>query len=213
MLKTQAEQQEWLRTLSHTTGKSVSQIAVDAGIASSTLTRFMRKRNDDLLKPATIKKIEKEFGGADGSVLTPVHNLSTVDVIGVVEAGSWREAQSGHKPMYSVSIPPNVAPGVATYGLEIRGQSMNKRYPHGTVVIVVKAIETGREPREDERVIVERTRNGLVEATCKVYRGGKLWPDSDHPDHQKPLEIAPESDLGHEEVRITGYVVGSYRPE
>ena len=181
----------------------------------------MRKTNADVLKPGTIYKIRKSVGESligsaidSGQVeLTAIPQLSTVKVVGVVEAGAWRDVESTMKELFSIAIPPGAAAGTEKYGLEVRGESMNRRYPHGTIVVCVKAIEAGREPKEGERVIVERTQNGLVEATVKEWRDGKLWPDSDDPDHQEPLDVPKESEDGHEAVTITGYVVGSYRPE
>lgn len=219
MLKTQKQQQEWLREVLLKTGKSPSRLAQDARLTPSTLTRFLKAEDGQMLSANTIFKIERVLEYAGGSPsdstqgLTEMPALSTVDVLGSVEAGAWRDVGTVQKKLFSVAIPPNVAAGAQKYGLEVRGQSMNKVYPHGTVVICVSAIEAGREPEEGERVIVERTQNGFVEATVKEYRDGKLWPNSDDPDHQQPLEITPLSELGDEEVRITGYVVGSYRPE
>ena len=218
-------QRQWLRYISRATGKAVSVIALDAGLHTSTLTRLMVSDTSRGLRPSSIKKIEEAFPdfpapGSEGVLdrtanIVNVSHLDTISVIGTVEAGVWREAAlwEGGANMYDISIPPNLAVGAAKFALEVRGQSMNRVYPEGTILICIKSIEAGREPKENERVVVERTKNGFVEATVKQWRGGRLWPESSDPDHQEPLEVTPVSELSHEEVRIIGYVIGSYRPE
>ena len=218
-------QKQWLRRISRGTGKAVSVIALDAGLHTSTLTRLMTSDASRGLRPSSIMKIEEAFPdfpapGSEGVLdrtenTVNVSHLDTISVIGTVEAGAWREAAlfEGGANMYDISIPPNLAVGVKKFALEVRGQSMNKVYPEGTILICIKAIEAGREPKENERVIVERTRNGFVEVTVKQWREAKLWPESTDPAHQEPLEIASVSELSHEEVRVIGYVIGSYRPE
>jgi SOS-response transcriptional repressor LexA len=146
-------------------------------------------------------------------------NLTRVRVTAHVAAGDWRLEEEWADPgeQYDVWTPQLGFNGLRRHGLEVRGNSMNRVYPEGTVVVYVNIHELGREPRHGERVIVRRTRiDGLKEATCKEYRlvDGLiwLWPLSDDPLHQTPINPAnPGQDI--ESVDIIGLVISSVRPE
>lgn len=144
--------------------------------------------------------------------------LRAVRVAGHVQAGHWREAlEWPPAEQWEVFVPIS-----ATYStlpvtaLEVRGPSMDELYPHGSLVICVKLLDLGRQPRSGERVVVHRSQpNGLVEASVKEYRidrdgQPRLWPRSSHPDFQAPITLQPEPG---ETMVITHLVVGSYRSE
>jgi hypothetical protein len=122
--------------------------------------------------------------------------IAAIRVIGAVQAGSWRAAlEWPQEDQYEtpVRLDPRFA-GLTVIALEVRGPSMNEVFPHGTIVICVPFIELGRGPIHGERVVVQRFRGGEVEASIKEYRLGsdavqRLWPLSDHPDHQAPLRL------------------------
>jgi transcriptional regulator with XRE-family HTH domain len=122
--------------------------------------------------------------------------VANIRVIGAVQAGSWRTAlEWPEEDQYEtpVRIDPKFA-GLTPIALEVRGPSMNEVFPHGTIVICVAYIELGRGPIHGERVVVQRFRGPEVEASIKEYRHEKdgiprLWPLSDHPDHQAPLRL------------------------
>lgn len=146
-----------------------------------------------------------------------------VPVIGAVQAGTWLEATEWPADkQYSVTvIYRQEYVNARRFGLEVRGPSMNRHYPEGTILDCVSLYDLRQPLVSGQRVIVERRRaDGLREATCKEYvidRDGKawLWPRSDHPEHQQPLPYHPESDPknGVDLIEITALVVGSYRPE
>lgn len=220
----ETELRRWIKAICHEANIKPTALAKKAGVAPSTINRFVKGQSKNKPNSTTLKKIikaaqelgvitEDEATPNQKVELTPIHSLSTVKVVGVVEAGAWRSVEDVGKELFSIAVPPGVAAGAQKYGLEVRGESMNKIYPHGTIVICIKLIENGFEPENGRRVVVERTQNGFVEATVKQWRNGQLWPESTDPDHQEPLDVSPESADGHEEVRITGLVVGSYRPE
>ncbi|MFC5358162.1 LexA family protein [Azospirillum himalayense] len=177
------------------------------------------------LKYATLLDISVEWlltgkgAGPEGSGDEPENTVyvSSVPVVGAVQAGNWVEAvQWESDEWYEIAIPPDGRfPNQRRYGLEVRGPSMNELYPDGSVVICIKLIDLGREPRHGERVVVERRRyDGCIEATVKEFRVQDekvwLWPRSTHPAFQQPVPLACDGD---EEVAITGVVVGSYRAE
>lgn len=151
-----------------------------------------------------------------------------VVVRGAVQAGAWSDAtewpEADH---YSVPMPPTDPrfPGVPLFGLEVRGPSMNKVFPEGTILACASLIHNHARLSEaeamqtDKFVIAERIApDGTVEATVKqvevVEEDGKkvywLCPRSDDPRFQAPFRA--DGDNGYE-VRVTALVVRSSRPE
>lgn len=148
------------------------------------------------------------------------HMLRTIPttVLGHVQAGLFQEAlEWPHGERWEVSVPiAQTYSTLPTAALEVRGPSMDQIYPHGSLVVVVKLLDLGREPRSGEKVVVHRRlANGLTEASVKEFRVDRdgqprLWPRSTHPDFQSPLPLTSTTE---EEVTITHLVIGSYRPE
>lgn len=146
-------------------------------------------------------------------------NLQRVTVVGAVHAGVWVEAvRWAYDEQFAIDAPTDGRyPGVAREGLIVRGPSMNKVYPDGTVVIVVSLHAIGVDPKNGQRVVVQRRRgDGRIEATVKEYRRDDdgqvwLWPSSDHRDHQSPISTVPAGEIEH--LEVTALVIGSYRPE
>lgn len=132
-----------------------------------------------------------------------------VRIIGVVEAGVWREAFE-LPPEEQQTYPCPALPGyenVEVFGLQVKGPSMNKLYPDGSVVLCVRVPDV--EPRAGDIVVVSAKRGDLLEATLKELRVDKkgktsLWPQSTDPKYQKP--IYPEM-VGAESVDVIGIVV------
>lgn len=168
--------------------------------------------------------------------LQPMLTLSTIHVMGDVQAGVWREAvQWAPVDWFTITVPADSRfPGVERFGLLVRGDSMDKVYPDGTIVIVVRYSDIGRGPFPGERVVVMRrsATGSEFEATLKEYlrdaRGRHLfWPRSNDPDYQQPLivegtdivtdrrfpeQIEAKPSAG-EEVTVSALVLGSYKPE
>jgi len=135
----------------------------------------------------------------------------TVPLLGEVQAGAWREVVEEYAPEEVVPIYLAGFEGANLFALRIRGPSMDKYYPDGTMVIVCPAVEIG--VREGDHVIVRRRRGSLVETTAKEVvkeKGGvALWPRSTDPAFQEPIRIQSvrDSDEGPE---IIGVIVSSY---
>lgn len=150
-------------------------------------------------------------------------SLRSVPVVGAVQAGQWAEAlEWPPSERYEVIVPGDPAfAGMPVTAVEVRGPSMNRVYPEGTVLICVGAVHLGGYVfNTGDRVVVQRRdRTGLLEATVKEYvldeeSHAWLWPRSEDPNFQQPWRVPdgdPEDDS--EDLRITALVIGSYRPE
>lgn len=180
---------------------------------------------------------------AEQGELQPSLALSRVHVIGAVQGGAWVEAiEWDAGEWWDVTIPADDRfPGINRFGLLVRGDSMDKLYPEGTVVIVVRFNDLMRTPEPGEKVVVLRRSDsgGEFEATIKEYQvdaqGRRLlWPRSSDPNFQTPF-ILPDGDLaladgterlpkiarashishaaGEPDLMVAGLVVGMYRRE
>lgn len=149
--------------------------------------------------------------------------IRQVMVRGAVQAGlfinalewppdDWYPCAVGANPRYD---------HIPQYGLEVRGPSMNRVYPHGSIVVVVKLLDLGRDPLPGERVVcVRRGPDDGFEATVKELQRDPdgvywLWPRSDHPEFQQPWRLprTEDADFDGEDVSLQALVIGSYRPE
>lgn len=157
-------------------------------------------------------------------------NAAPIEVRGDVEAGVWREAMEWPPfDRYKITVPVDSSYGnIPRYGLLVRGDSMNKVFPDGTVVIVINYADLGRGPRTgDYAVALRRSRCGSeFEATVKAVQVSEngdmiLWPQSFSPDFKPVILHADRSgDYGNgmdghsngaPDVQILAVVVGAYQ--
>lgn len=214
--------------------------AKDAEVGPSTIYDFLNGRSDSL-GTKILAKLAKAAGvsqtdltaaieegklpiGKSGEVtavpLSRPDGFRPINVVGIVEAGVWREAlQWDADEIYQVSMPiPPAFAGLPVFALEVRGPSMNALYPNKSVVFCVRYLDVQREPSSGERVVVYRRNAGeLMEATLKEFivddKGAKwLRPRSTHPDFQKPWRVH-EGARDEHEFEVYALVIGSFRPE
>jgi hypothetical protein len=135
--------------------------------------------------------------------------------LGTVAAGLWSEVPELQENLLErVPVAPDSRfPADAQYALRVRGASIDKIAPDGSVIACVDITAAGIEPRVDDLVCVERRRGSLVETSVKrVKRGRKgleLWPESNDP-QQKPLLMADGK--SETTVEIKALVIGIYMP-
>lgn len=158
-----------------------------------------------------------------GSSVTPVHTTQ-IEVRGDVQAGVWREAiEWPAVDWYAITVPIDTAyQGFHRYGLKVCGQSMNKVFPEGSVVVVINFGDLGRLPKTGDFVVaVQRcSKTDQYEATVKAVQirdDGTviLWPQSWDPAFQTPVVLPPHDgpdNAGAPDVAIQALVVGSYQP-
>ncbi|QQX91313.1 LexA family transcriptional regulator [Gluconobacter sphaericus] len=168
-----------------------------------------------------------EITGSDAqqkNAVTPVHTTQ-IEVRGDVQAGVWRDAMEWPRAdWYAITVPLDAAyAGLHRYGLLVKGDSMNKVFPDGSIVVVINLVDLGRMPMTGEIVVaVQRSKvSDDFEATVKavqVLESGEmiLWPQSTNPDFATPVRVPPirgDHDAGMPDVFIQALVVASYRPK
>lgn len=95
--------------------------------------------------------------------------------------------------------------------LTVRGNSLDKIAPAGTVLVCVDLASTGVDFKDGDLVIVERARaqNGLLEMTAKRVRavagGFELYPESSDP-KWKPVMLPRGANDADEQVRVLARV-------
>ena len=210
---------------------NVPKLAAAAGIPRSTLYSYWRGETDHMLGVTETRiadvlnaSIEEMFGeNLDKASLSPQSpaeiELSSVPVVGKVQAGVWLEVEGFHGDAGDeerIPVVPN--PRYARFkqwAVKVLGDSVNKEIPDGHFAICVD-VECGRHPKEGDLVVVQRLRDGggLVETTIKEVRengsGLELWPCSTNPVHNGPIPLGNGQESTS--VAIKGFVIGAYKP-
>lgn len=218
-----ARNQAWIREICDDLGIKYTDLARRAGVDPATLTRFM---NNPKYKPnlsdTTLQKIAEAVRrepptGSANQALSRAIGLPTVKVKGTAAAGMWKDVSIIAEDYYvHEEIPvvenPRYA-GYEQYALLVEGPSMNRKIADGEYAICVSWGALGIDPKDGQLVHVERNRGGLQEVTIKMVKivNGRiqLWPDSDDPHFQTPLEISHEDE--DTEVALRGLVIGTFR--
>lgn len=134
-------------------------------------------------------------------------------LVGDIQAGTWKEAiEFAADDRELVQLPASIeVPPFIMKAFTVRGTSMDKEYPDGSVVFVADLFSNRITPLDGDIVMVQRQdKHGLYEATLKelvIDENGKkwLWPRSNDPEHQSPLSIDDGRDLSTDVV-ILGIV-------
>lgn len=142
------------------------------------------------------------------------HGFRQVRVIGLVEAGVWREAVELPSEDQEVFPMPALAgyENIEVFGLRVSGPSMNKIFPDGSIAYFVRVPDA--EPMVDDIVVVVAKRGPLYETTLKQMGRDKrgrvaLYPRSTDPRFHDP--VFPD-EAGADEVSVIGVAVGKYEP-
>lgn len=135
-------------------------------------------------------------------------------VMGRVQAGWWSEPDSEASEPRMIEVEPATRfPGAPQWLEQVEGDSMNHRYPPGSLVRVVDAAAIGYLPRHGDDVVIERRRAGLVERSLKqlvIRVNGEIeaWARSHNPRWVEPLSFGQDGE--EEEVRVIGLVLRGY---
>lgn len=204
-----------LRELRRRESISQSELAERLGTSQGIVSRWEK----GLQKPKAkylqaLAKIEgvsvEELLGSES--VTPI-SISTVEILGTVQAGVFIEEEHTLEPvLMSVPLGDRYS-GVKKVGYKVEGASMDKVYPAGTMVICVSVYDYGQNPKDGQRWIIKRKRGATVENTVKTLRhvDGVWWgfPESYDPSFM-PIKLQGSTS---EEIEASALVVGSFRPE
>ena len=156
---------------------------------------------------------------------SPMVGGLSAPLVGVVQAGAFCDAlsfedQGMQLDLLHFALPPNLTSQLAVYdavskvAFEVRGDSMDRIYPDGSLLLCLPFAELGRAPRAGERVIIQAVMpDGHYEATVKTIRivENAIWacPESSNPAHNA-INL---SALVADEVQALALVIASLRPE
>ncbi len=148
-------------------------------------------------------------------------------VVGEVAAGRWLSVDYHDEAKWDpVPFIPGRYEGLSQTAYRVVGPSMNQKHiEDGDFLITVPYFEARSAPQSHDIVIVETSRDGEVERTCKELiislDAYELWPRSNHPSYTSPI-IIPKSKneatgpWNPEEngriVSLVGLVIGRFRP-
>lgn len=189
-----------------------AQLAEMVGVEQPTVQRWESgKREPDF---DTLQSLADALGVEPGAFFTDDIAVPTgpkLYVKGAVQAGQWVEAYEWPETEWQTF---NGRAGVKAklehrFGLRVIGDSMNLKYPHGSIVECISLFGHA-EALPGRRVVVVRKRDDLLyEATVKklVEQDGELWlvPESSNPAF-RPIKLN-EAEPGILETRIAAIVV------
>ena len=219
---------KWLAERLEETGRTASGLANAMGLAPARITEIVngtrRIRIDELgvLSSYLQLPVEEVLTHLEVPLGSAPSGSVRIKIRGTVQAGNWHPAGEWQLPeedWEAITVPkPNSYKGL--FALQMAGTSMNQVYPEGSILIFTP-IQEFRDLRSEapwDHVLVIRKRHGEAEATVKELRIDKegrqwLWPRSDDPQHQTPLELPSEgSDWPQdEEIEVAAVVVADYR--
>lgn len=185
-----------------------------AGVHEVTIANLARGKSK--LTQEWMEKLADIFGVSPAEIAwdPPARGLRRIRVKGALQASAWSENHEWEEDQqYDVMIPDDdELRGLKLYAAEIRGDSMNLRYPAGTVVIISDIKRGFDKVSEGQRYHVRHTRaDGMVEETIKTLVAdpeGRYWlkPESSNPEFQAWLAIDGQNGEDGEMIEIVGRV-------
>lgn len=208
-----------IKQLREARGWSMSTLGKALGVEAPTVNKL--EKGETQLTTRWMKRIATALGVHPMAILFEAPQLRTVRVVGRVQAGEWAESYEWNDPEdgYDVAVPDaEDLRGIRLFALEVRGPSMNKLYPDGSVIVVASIFDTEEELASGTHYAVERIRpDGFREATVKTFEvdgRGRKWlvPESTEPGFA-PIALDGDDFEEDETVQALGRVVWSVRRE
>jgi transcriptional regulator with XRE-family HTH domain len=204
-----------IKEIRNSRGLTQQEVADRIGVHLTNYNKIENGQSDPPLsrfqKIADILKCRLEDLFADTSGLG-----RRVDVVTTVEAGNWSEGLDLTGDDATVTIPDLPAwRGLTLRAALVRGDSMNRRYSDGSIIVFNDLHETSERLIPNSAYVIQRSRHGEYEHTCKVLHkrsDGGLWlvPDS----HDPTFDAFPATPRDQDdEIAILGRVVWSSRIE
>lgn len=216
-----------IRELRKAKGLSLERLAELSEVSISYLGRIEtgeRRMNSDSLAaiakalgvpPAALILPDSQPNADPLPIEAPADRASpSIKIIGEVAAGVWREANADAFEPMPVSIAHDGRfPIEALYALRVRGTSINRQAPDGSLILCLDAFHAPRPPRDGDWIVARRTRNGFAETTVKRFRvredgSAFLEPDSTDPNHQAPIAVG---DHDGDDVQVVAFVLDFIR--
>lgn len=155
--------------------------------------------------------------GKPGPMITPP-GMVRVPFRARLQAGVWSEhADDEVTGLDDLLLPERMVPrGIEAYAAELVGESMNRLYPSGSIILLERRFDRRDDLIPGRRYHVERQKpDGAVESTLKTVtrrNDGSIWlvPESDDPAFQAPIRLDQTVADGTSFVgRVFGAVVKS----
>lgn len=231
---------EKLQHLKDRSGLSLRAIAREMGYSqASSIQRYFSASYPDAGLPANfISKLLTVLPGkgnpaitredvlalADGAVAeiqkkVPQIPKNGVPIVGEVAAGLWMEAAlfEAENALESTISYDIRFPAQAQYVVKVRGESLNRIAANGDLLLCVDYLAAGIELKENDLVLVERSRDDgmTIERTAKrlikLNGQSELMPESSDPRFQDTI-LYREGDANHTEVKIKAKIVMVFKP-
>ncbi|MCB2107002.1 MAG: helix-turn-helix domain-containing protein [Rhodobacteraceae bacterium] len=178
-----------IRELNKERGWSYKELAEKVGVHFKTIQSLAT--GDAELTWSWMQRLARVFGVKPTEIIEKpaFAHLRTVIVEGRVRAGDWGDSHVfDPQEARTITIPNNPELNrLDLYAREVEGDSMNKLYPHGSIVILSRMTQRPGEIMVGKRYHVRRTRGDLREDTIKTLvrsANGEYWlqPESDSPE-------------------------------
>lgn len=223
--------QQWIEERLEELGKPKQGLAQAIGVAPPRIPEIIRGAR--VIKASEIPALARYLELDPGYVLLRIVGTADIapaelpfiqlEIRGAVQAGHWAAAIEWPRDDWETVAVPRPDGHTRYFGLRVLGPSMNQVYPEGTILVCVPIGEYHHALQDGDHVIVQRrdAATDMLEGTVKELRhdaAGRawLWPRSDHPEHQAPLELpraqsSQYDNAGSRDIEIIGVVVADYR--
>jgi transcriptional regulator with XRE-family HTH domain len=183
-----------------TKARGLTYAAVGDAVNAHEITIAKLANGNQELTLGWMQRLAKVFSVTPSEIITkaPGEGMRSVRVTGFLPATDPEDATWPEGRRYDVMIPDDPAlRGDQLYACEIRGESMDRKYPAGTVVILSRMdADKTSHLKEGRHYHVRRQRNGgAAEDSLKtlIKVDGSFWlkPESSSPQHQEWIALFP----------------------
>lgn len=201
---------EWIAKGLEKPGKTKQGLAKALGRHPAVVTNILSGKR--AIKARELELIAKyiEIDPPEQPAVAPKPTIATVYVVGDVAGGVWAEPGLHFEPFPSTVVVDGRWPPNSVYLLRVRGSSINRQARDGDFVLCLDVFAAPRDFQPGDWVVVERTdAGGRCETTVKQVRGNRqtgfaLYPDSDDPAFQSPINIEPKDGVA---VKVKAFVL------
>ena len=196
---------------------TLAKLAKAAGVDVPVFTKSSRDHENEIHHFAGYETEKKSVAmSRQGDAQYP-HNANMVPVVGKIAAGAFNSVKNFefadddtvYVPFFDKRYDPK-----KVAALIIDGDSVNRKYPHGSTVFFAKPEHVGlRDKRFVVAMIPDETGGAAMTVKRFVLNGEvrELHPFSTNSE-LKPIILPPRDDVSQDGAQIVGVVIGSYVP-